>query len=246
MTDSKSTKADLIDRSDKSPSPAGNATLIGLRAADPLLQWAILARGYGSHMIYHLGGHTVPHGTHVEALELSPYRLILLSMAVGTSLKHIFWTTSIRETTMPLGGAVFVGLYNTTLNSLNNLLFTCTVTTAVLGEDHTEHGFPSVPLVVGTIAFVVGITTETWAEIQRKNFKKDSRNRNKAYSGGLFSFARHINYAGYTLWRFGMATASAGFIWGGVTAAWHLVNFSMISVPALDEYCQKRVCLSPV
>ena len=242
MADEKSDKKSaMIDRTDKSPSPLGTAIFVGLRAADPLLQWGILARGYGSHMIYQLGGHTIPHGTHVEAIELSPYRMALFGMAVGSSLKHIFWATTIKEVAMPPAASLGAGLYNTALNSINNLLFTYAVTSAATGEDPHEPGFPSVPFVVGIIAYTVGIATEAVAEIQRKSSKKESQNKDKVFTGGLFSLSRHINYFGYTLWRFGMATASAGFIWGGFTAAFHLLNFSKMAVPELDEHCQNKV-----
>ena len=88
--------------------------------------------------------------------------------------------------------------------------------------------------------YAVGIMTELVAEIQRKRFKADPNNKGKVYTGGLWQFARHINYGGYTLWRAGYAMAGGGWIWGVLVGAFFFADFSTRAVPILNEYCEKR------
>ena len=51
---------DYVDRSNKDPSPLGRSIFVGLRAADAVLQFSILQRGWGTSLIQRLGGSVVP------------------------------------------------------------------------------------------------------------------------------------------------------------------------------------------
>ena len=88
---------------------------------------------------------------------------------------------------------------------------------------------------------MVGILIETISEIQRAQFKKDPANAGKPYSGGLFGWARNINYGGYLVWRTGYALVAGGPVWGLIVGALVFQNFVKNSIPELDGYCQKRV-----
>ena len=55
----------------------------------------------------------------------------------------------------------------------------------------------------GLGTFVAGAFLETFSELQRRWFKKKPESLGKLYTGGLFSWAQHINFFGYTLWRTG-------------------------------------------
>ena len=98
-------------------------------------------------------------------------------------------------------------------------------------------------LAVGLGIYAVGLTTEMVSEVQRKMFKRKPKNKNKPYNGGLWSFATHINYGGYTLWRAGAALSAAGPMWGIIIGGFFFYDFSRRAIPSLDAYCTDKVCL---
>ncbi|CAD0092013.1 unnamed protein product [Aureobasidium vineae] len=240
--DDKKHKNKLILRGIKQSSPLGTGLFIGLRSLDPVLQYGLLAKGIAAPAIYKLGGKTLAQGPPVTnallgGLALSPYRLILLGMAAGSAIKQNYWLVGICQEEFPPLSAVEVSVFNTVFNSVNSLLFTCSMTSASVNGEH----FPQTPLLVGSALYLVGIFTETFSEWQRLQFKKNPANKGKVYTGGLFRFARHINYAGYTLWRAGYALAAGGWTWGAIVGAFFSYNFISDGIPELNRYCQERV-----
>jgi len=233
---------DIIQRGVKKTNVLGSSIFVGLRALDPFLQYGILTHNIGSGLLAKVGLQQLPlglgtnTGTVIDRLGLSPYRLIMLSMATGSAVKHIYWCLVTGEEEFKPTPALIVSAFNSLANSINTLAFTCSITSASLASNET---FPQTPLVVGSILFAVGILTETVSETQRRNFKKDSKNKGKPFTGGLFSLARHINYTGYTFWRAGFALAAAGWTWGAVVAAFASTQFVNESIPMLDDYCTK-------
>ncbi|KAF2626539.1 hypothetical protein BU25DRAFT_459244 [Macroventuria anomochaeta] len=194
-----SKKLDLISRGDYTPTPAGKATFFLLRAAEPVLQYGVLAHGIGPPILHRLELRTLPPGppahtgiAAIDNLGLSPSYAFLLSA-----------TSASKET-----------------------------------------DFPQPSLVVGGTLYTVGILTELVAEIQRKRFKSDPKNKGKAYIGGLWQVARHIKYGGYTIWRAGYALAGGGWALGAMVAALvgalFAIDFSTRAIPVLNEYCEKR------
>ncbi|PNS16517.1 hypothetical protein CAC42_251 [Sphaceloma murrayae] len=236
-----SAKSELIARGDKGPSPLGTGLFIGLRSADVLLQYAILRHDWGSRLINLLGSSTLSHGppsatsTPLDLLGLSPYRLILLSMAAGSAIKQNFWLLALSYEKMAPGSSVAVSAFNTFVNSVNDLLFVCSATSASVNGEH----FPQTPLLMGVALYVTGMVTETLSEGQRYRFKQDRANKGKVFQGGLFSVARHINYTGYLMWRVGYAMAGGGYAWGLANVAFYLFNFSR-AIPPLNHYCEER------
>lgn len=237
-----SKKRDLIARGDYTSTPAGKAVFFLLRGVEPLLQYSILAHGLGTSTLHRLGLRTLPPGLPartsialIDGLGLSPYRLILLGMAVGAAVKQNIWVTALSGEPMPVGGAVAVGAFNAVFNSLSTYSFLLTATSA-----STESEFPQSALIVGSTLYAVGLVTELVAEIQRKQFKSDPRNKGKAYTRGLWQYARHINYGGYTLWRAGYAMVGGGYTLGVAVAAFFVWDFSSRAIPILNEYCEKR------
>jgi protein-S-isoprenylcysteine O-methyltransferase Ste14 len=210
---------DLIARGDYTPTPAGKATFFFLRGIEPFLQYSILAHGLGTSLIHRVGLRTLPPGlpahtgiSLIDGLGLSPYRLILLGMAVGAAVKQNIWLVALSGEPMPVNGAIAVGMFNAVFNTLSTFAFLLTATSASIETD-----FPQPSLLIGSSLYVIGITTELIAEIQRKRFKSDPKNKGKAYTGGLWSFARHINYGGYTLWRAGYAMVGGGYTSHGIS-----------------------------
>lgn len=240
----KSKSFDLINRGVKRPTPIGTALFVGLRALDPLLQYGILAHGVGSTLLSKLGITQLPAGlatntgTFIDKLGLSPYRLIILAMAAGSSIKQIYWILGTSEEELPPGPALSVVAYNTIFNSINSLAFTTTIASASLSSNET---FPQTPLLVGCTLYVAGILTESIAETQRRNFKRDPKNKGKVYSEGLWSFARHINYTGYSLWRAGYTLACSGWGGGAFVVSFLLADFNFRATKVLDEYCAPKV-----
>ncbi|KAF1981411.1 hypothetical protein K402DRAFT_425461 [Aulographum hederae CBS 113979] len=234
---------DLINRGAKYSTPLGTSLFVGLRSLDPIFQYGILAHGVGSSLLHKIGLETLPAGlptatgTFIDALGLSPYRLVLLSMAVGSSAKQIYWLLGLSQEAFHPSAAVPVSIYNTLVNSLNTLIFTTAIAS---GSTYNGGKFPQVPFVIGSLMYVVGISVETIAEIQRKNFKSKPENKGKCYTGGLWAYARHVNYAGYAVWRTGFAMAAGGYPWALAFAAWQSFDFTQRSIPILDEYCGER------
>lgn len=237
-----SKKKDLIARGDYTPTPLGKATFFILRGIEPVLQYSILAHGLGTSVLHRVGLRTLPPGlpTHtgislIDGLGLSPYRLVLLGMAVGAAVKQNIWVTALSGEPMPVTGAIAVGVFNAVFNSLNTYAFLTTATSA-----STEADFPQPALLIGGSLYVVGIMTELIAEVQRKRFKANPDNKGKAYTGGLWSFARHINYGGYTIWRAGYAMVGGGYTLGALVGAFFAWDFTQRAIPILSEYCEKR------
>ncbi|KAF2468017.1 uncharacterized protein BDR25DRAFT_61103 [Lindgomyces ingoldianus] len=233
---------DLISRGDYTPTPVGKAVFVITRALDPFLQYSILAHGTGTIFLHRLGLRTLhpglpaPIGVRViDNLGLSPYRLILLGMAVGSTVKHSLWVTALSGDPLEIKNALIVGALNTIFNSINSYAFLLSAMSA-----STESTFLQAPLIVGSALYITGIATELASEIQRKRFKSDPNNKGKAYTGGLWSLARHINYGAFTIWRAGYAMASGGWIMGAVVGAFFFTDFATRGVPILNEYCEKR------
>ncbi|KAF2204415.1 hypothetical protein GQ43DRAFT_437927 [Delitschia confertaspora ATCC 74209] len=234
---------DLISRGDYSGSPVGRAVFFLVRSLDPFIQYSILAHGAGSAVLHRVGLHVLPSGpaaqtgiAAIDNLGLSPYRLILLGMAVGGVVKQNIWVTTIGVEPMPVRPAITIGFFNAFFDSLNSYLLITSTSAVLRNESDLTHA----PIVLGSGLYLVGILTELISEVQRKRFKADPKNKGKPYTGGLWSFARHINYGGYTLWRAGAALAGGGWIWGAIVGTFIFHDFATRSVPILNEYCEVR------
>ncbi|KAF2734306.1 hypothetical protein EJ04DRAFT_246949 [Polyplosphaeria fusca] len=237
-----SKKKDLIPRGDYTSTPIGKTVFVVLRSLDPVLQYSILAHGTGTALLHRVGLQTLPAGLPVHTgiapidnLGLSPYRLILLSMAVGSAVKQDIWATMLSGEPMDVKNALIVSLFNTVCNSVNHFAFLASATSA-----SENSAFPQLPLMLGGAMYAIGIVTELMSEVQRKQFKDDPKNKGKPFTGGLWSLARHINYGAYTVWRAGYALSSGGWILGGIVGTIFFTDFMNRGVPILNEYCEKR------
>lgn len=237
---------DLINRGSRNPTPGGTALFVGLRALDPFIQYNILApNGLGFTLLTALGVRARVPGVApqtgfplIDTLGLSPPRLALLAMSIGSVVKQIHWRLFISQEEFPVGPAFTVGFFNTLNNSINTVAF-CSV--ALSSTGNSSESSLTAPAIAGSVFYVVGLALEWISEIQRVRFKKDPANKGKPYMGGLWKLARHINYGGYTLWRAGFTMAGAG--WGlgtffGVLFGW---DFATRAIPVLDRYCSGRV-----
>ncbi|KAK2613601.1 hypothetical protein N8I77_000505 [Diaporthe amygdali] len=248
-------KADLVARGVKRPSPLGTATFIGLRALDPFLQYRILAHGLGTGFLAKIGLSTIPLSATVitrtgfkiiDQLGLPLERLLLLGMAVGSAAKQIFWVTYLSQEELQPKPAVIVSAFNSLCNSANSLLLLTAATSAALSTKPLTvpvpgtHAKLSLPVAVGTVMYVVGILLETAAELQRKRFKDNPEHKGRLCREGLWSWARHINYTGYTLWRGGYALAAGGWVAGVAMVSFQAHNFIGNGIVSLDYYMSRR------
>ncbi|KAK8222495.1 hypothetical protein BKA81DRAFT_385046 [Phyllosticta paracitricarpa] len=242
----------MIERGRKQPTPLGGSIFIGLRSIEPALQYAILARGVGSAVLHSLHIDALPVSSAglaatttgiaaIDALGLSPAGLILLGMSVGAAAKQVYWRAALTAEEMPPAAAVEVSLFNAVSNALNTLAF-CSA-----GFTSLRHApFPGLssslpaPVVVGAALYTVGLTLEWYGEVQRAAFKADARNAGKPCTRGLWAYARHVNYGGYTLWRAGFAMAGAGWWYGAFVGVFFLWDFSTRGVVVLDKYCSEK------
>lgn len=246
---------DLVARGVKGPSPLGTTTFIGLRALDPVIQYQLLAHGLGASFLANFGIATIPLSAAVitrtgikliDRLGLPLERLLLVGMAIGSAAKQIFWLTAVSEEEFRTKSAVAVSAYNTFCNSINSLLFLAAATSASRSTQPFTVPVPglqarlSLPVALGALLYVVGIALETASEVQRKSFKKDPSHKGKLCRVGLWSWARHINYTGYTLWRTGYALAAGGWIAGSAVALLQAANFARGGTVNLDFYMSKK------
>ncbi|KAF6840900.1 7-dehydrocholesterol reductase [Colletotrichum plurivorum] len=252
MTDSRQPQEkhfDLIERGLKKRNVPGILTFVGLRGLDPLLQYKILAGGWGTSILAKVGLRSISPLAGVASstslslldnLNLPLPHLILLVMSVGSFAKQSYWLVGLCAEDFPPSAAVAVSIYNTLVNSTNSLLFLA-ASTSVLTEprEFPETGLPY-QVVLGSALFGVGMFLEIASEWQRKQFKDKPENKGKVIREGLWGWARHINYGGYALWRAGYCMAASGFIGGTIMGAWQAFDFITRGVPTLNAYCQKR------
>jgi protein-S-isoprenylcysteine O-methyltransferase Ste14 len=237
---------DLIQRGNIRTNVPGILTFIGLRALDPLLQYKLIAGGWGAALLSKIGVATIAPGAAlstgfaaVDALVLSLPQLVVLSMSVGAVLKQVYWLTIINRENFPPLLAMTVSVYNNFVNCINSLLLVAAATSAVSAPAIPGTDVPY-PIALGLLLYSTGIFLETQSERQRKAFKENPRSQGKVMRRGLWSVARHINYGGYSLWRGGYTTACSGAVGGFLFFAFYVFNLINGSVPSLDAYCAKR------
>jgi steroid 5-alpha reductase family enzyme len=92
---------------------------------------------------------------------------------------------------------------------------------------------------VGAALVSVGSAVNTGSELQRHLWKKNPENKGRLYTGGLFRYARHINYFGdevlFTGWA--LMAGRAGLLLIPVIMA---CGFIFVNIPALDRYLEER------
>ncbi|KAI2627192.1 hypothetical protein GGS21DRAFT_258245 [Xylaria nigripes] len=177
---------------------------------------------------------------------LTPTGSLLLLMSVGSTAKQLYWLLCLTQDSFPVFAATAVSAFNTFVNTANSLLFLALGTTSLLSQPQTPVTLAGTEIVlpwstvVGTLLYVVGIAIETMSERQRAAFKSRPENKGKVCKVGLWSWARHINYFGYAMWRGGYCMVASGWIGGLVVALMHGWDFSQRAVVVLDDYCSGR------
>ncbi|KAI1819266.1 hypothetical protein F4861DRAFT_150730 [Xylaria intraflava] len=267
-------KYDLIRRGEKKPTKLGALTFIILRLADIPLQAAILTptqAGLGTRFLTWLGLRTIVTSTTsaltpsllrpIGALTsipsafpawmgplavLTPTGSLLLLMSAGSATKQIYWLLCLSQESFPVPVAAAVSWFNTTVNSINALLFLALGTTSLLSRPQVTASLASADVtlpwstIIGALFYVVGMAIEAGSERQRAVFKSRPENEGKVCKVGMWSWARHINYFGYALWRGGYCMVACGWVGGLAMGTWHGWDLSHRAVGVLDEYCSNR------
>ncbi|MCP3874724.1 MAG: DUF1295 domain-containing protein [Desulfobacteraceae bacterium] len=93
--------------------------------------------------------------------------------------------------------------------------------------------------IFGVCLFLFGSCINTLADYQRFSWKKNTKNKGRLYTMGLFKYAMHINYFGDTIAYFGLAliTYSMGCL---CISMGMVVYFIAFEIPMLDDHLNKR------
>lgn len=225
-------------RGERTSSPLGTSLFVGLRALDGFVLQRALQVLDPVSALYNKLGRSLPSPPPAGGVILAtsvgtftPFQVVLWGMSIGSAVKQILWILTISKEPMYPDGALMICAFNTVLNSLNTMAFSLASVNPTWSETAM---YTSVPL------YAVGILIELVSEIQRKRFKDDPKNEGKPYAGGLFGYARSINYFGYTIWRSAFALAGGGVVWAAVMAGMFAWDFTSRAVPVLDRYCSQR------
>jgi steroid 5-alpha reductase family enzyme len=92
---------------------------------------------------------------------------------------------------------------------------------------------------LATGVFVFGSYLNTGSELQRRRFKQDPANQGKLHTGGLFRYARHINYFGDLLWVSAWAAVTRN-PWAGLIPILLALGFVFGFIPALTRHLRGR------
>lgn len=92
---------------------------------------------------------------------------------------------------------------------------------------------------IAVFIFLTGSVINTLSEVLRDQWKKDSRNKGKLYTGGLFKYAVHINYFGDVVWVCGFALLTRN-VWAGLVPLFLLAMFIFLNIPKHDSYLRVK------
>ena len=216
---------DVLDCSEKGSNLLPNLVFTVLRNIEPYLQYLIIFRGYGHQIISNVGVPTIPAG---------PKGTVLVAMAATCAIKESINIITHREDEqMTCSIAIIAGIISTIPISTNTL---ATLSSLIYGPSEDLGTLQY----IGISMFTVGILTTMISELQSKRFHADPKNKDKLYSGGLFSLARHIDRGGDTLWRTGLALTSGNYWLAAIHFYWRICDFTTRVGPHLKQYYSKK------
>ena len=93
--------------------------------------------------------------------------------------------------------------------------------------------------IVASILLVFGAFLNSFSEIQRKLWKKDTSNKGHCYSKGLFNYSMHINYFGDTIMFTGWCLFTYNF-WSLGLPFLMAIMFIFFHIPGLDVHLYER------
>jgi hypothetical protein len=102
----------MIPQGFKGRSPVGTTISVLLRCLDPLLQYLILAKNFGSPLLDTLNLSHPPTSAPNLCLGLSTQSLILLDMALGSTIEQIYTLLYTANEIMPVSSEAHLGFAN--------------------------------------------------------------------------------------------------------------------------------------
>ncbi|KAJ7456921.1 hypothetical protein FB451DRAFT_598351 [Mycena latifolia] len=171
---------------------------------------------------------------------LGPLPTLLTGMYAVGGLRHAYWVLFTNTYTWTPGTALMVVSYNTVVSAIDTLVAVNALTSApypILGDFVDCIGWKQW---AGLALFAIGISMETIAEESRKQFKKDPKNKGKIDDTGLWSFVRHPNYLGYTLWRTGITLATGSLVATGALTMFQIYGFATGGIPEITAHMSKK------
>jgi steroid 5-alpha reductase family enzyme len=87
----------------------------------------------------------------------------------------------------------------------------------------------------GIILFIGGSCINTFSELLRYYWKKDSSNEGHLYTKGLVKYSMHVNYFGDLLWVSGYALVT-GNIYSIFIVIFLFSFFAFYNIPKLDKH----------
>ncbi|KAJ6578857.1 hypothetical protein DFH09DRAFT_348865 [Mycena vulgaris] len=220
----------------------GIATFALGRLSDAPLQYALFTQGWAVKGLTAVGLRAsnllITAGPGVA--DLGPIPTLLTGMYAVAGLRHAYWVLFTNTYSWTPSTSLAVVLYNTAVNTIDTLVAVNALTSApfpILGSFVDCIGWKQW---AGLALFAVGISMETIAEETRKQFKKDPKNKGKIDDTGLWSFVRHPNYLGYTLWRTGITLATGSLVATGALTALQIVGFTTGGIPGITSYMSSK------
>jgi steroid 5-alpha reductase family enzyme len=92
---------------------------------------------------------------------------------------------------------------------------------------------------IGAALYLVGSWINTGSELTRYRWKRNTDNKGKLYTKGLFAFSRHINYFGDTVLFTGYAFIT-GNLWTLILPVIMTISFIFMHIPIKEKYLSEK------
>ncbi len=93
--------------------------------------------------------------------------------------------------------------------------------------------------IFGILIFLFGSCINTLADYQRFSWKKNTENKGRLYTSGLFKYSMHINYFGDAIAYFGLALITHSIACLCISMGM-VVYFIVFEIPRLDAHLGKK------
>ena len=93
--------------------------------------------------------------------------------------------------------------------------------------------------IFGISLFLFGSCINTLADYQRFSWKRNTENKERLYTSGLFKYSMHINYFGDAIAYFGLALITYNIVCLCISMGM-VVYFIAFEIPRLDEHLNKK------
>jgi steroid 5-alpha reductase family enzyme len=155
--------------------------------------------------------------------------IIFLSCLLLSALKHVFWVWVLSRERFTWFMALF---------PWNNMLDWMWIYFLSRAINSNQQIYPWI--YIGAILFIFGISLEFLSDYQLYIFKRDSNNKGKLFTKGLFSIVIHPNYTGYILWRTALPLMTGYLLIAGIAFLVHIAQFYFHADPPFQRYMSAK------